>query len=354
MGTYMCSLSSTSLSLWSTQPLPTGGKQHYADSPVLAKSDTVFKKIHISGSCLPKLNLVEFSPFYVTRNYKGCLQREVRVMAGQHEGDTLVLLPFWTPGPPCTKVPKQLCIMQDSIPQNSPSLKRAKTLSWGQGTGSGCHSARWGQVSSEIRKENLVRYREQTVLLTWEGGALEIMFWQLEENQADLGWTQTNIEKKTKKGKDCSKPNEHTQIKKKAESGEELSFFCCFFWTGLNSIQTCGQKFQTLVQNIGNYWPKQSFTFLQLFPWFGSSWSAGTHSRTDKFTRHVKQGSSQSFHTSMIKWGVWPVSCWTERPQLPQPLQFIQETTVQLLHIRLWHVSRFFSVHWFSFSPPRS
>lgn len=43
-------------------------------------------------------------------------------------------------------------------------------------------------------------YRGQSVLLTWEGGALEIRFWQLGGNQADLGWTQTNTEKKAKKG----------------------------------------------------------------------------------------------------------------------------------------------------------
>lgn len=86
--------------------------------------------------------------------------------------------------------------------------------------------------------------------------------------------------------------------------------------------QICSQKFQTLVQNIGNYWPKQSFTFFQFFSWFGSSSSAGTHRRTDEFRRCVKQGRSQSFHTSMIKW-VWPVHCWTERPQLPRALQFI-------------------------------
>lgn len=43
-------------------------------------------------------------------------------------------------------------------------------------------------------------YREQTGLLTWEGGALEIRFWQLGEKQADLGWTETNTEKKAKEG----------------------------------------------------------------------------------------------------------------------------------------------------------
>lgn len=67
-----------------------------------------------------------------------------------------------------------------------------------------------------------------------------------------FGWTLIQI-KRQRREIVLNQKNTH-KFKKKSKnynSGEELPF-CHFFWTGLNSIQTCGQKFQTLVQNMGN------------------------------------------------------------------------------------------------------
>jgi len=57
------------------------------------------------------------------------------------------------------------------------------------------------------------------VLLTWEGGALEIRFWQLGQNQADLGWTPTDTEKNAKKRERLFLTKRgHRNKKKKAET----------------------------------------------------------------------------------------------------------------------------------------
>lgn len=93
-------------------------------------------------------------------------------------------------------------------------------------------------------------------------------------------------------------------------------------------------KVQNLVQNLGNYWPKQSFTLFQLLSGLVAVWVLGPKAElTSLEDSSCKAAVTASPHQCPHEENIWPASCW--RRQLPQPMQFLCKTIVQLLHTRL-------------------